>query len=223
MAQCCSVTPSFVAQSDLQNIPSFEPNSDRNTSKRRFRSRPRKNSKNNGSSSDSSALMFKTLKFTAAPVSRVLQSAIPAEKSPESVLPSPPFTSEPFTFATCLPLNPAPVGPGYSMATHIALTLHGETFSYNLQLLDSDPEVIIELLKTTASERGVWMMVGAYYRRLGNPTSAIKVMTTMLEGKPVPYLVRHCFLTSRPFSHGSVSDPRDRSEACVPSSIRLRN
>ncbi|KAK0461209.1 uncharacterized protein EV420DRAFT_1530897 [Desarmillaria tabescens] len=65
--------------------------------------------------------------------------------------------------------------------TCITMSLCGQVFTYNLQCLESDPREIIELLKVTASDKGNWVLVGAYYRRMGNPVAAITVMTTMLE------------------------------------------
>ncbi len=67
--------------------------------------------------------------------------------------------------------------------TTITLQLCGESFSYTLKSLSPDPLEIIQLLKLTTSERGNWILVGAYYRRSGNTNAAVKVMTAMLEGK----------------------------------------
>ncbi|KAJ3830171.1 hypothetical protein F5880DRAFT_1299787 [Lentinula raphanica] len=71
--------------------------------------------------------------------------------------------------------------PCIPLTTHIRLCLCGELFSYDLNNLLSDPREIIELLKCTGSERGNWMMVGAFYRRRGNVHAAIAVIESMLE------------------------------------------
>lgn len=62
------------------------------------------------------------------------------------------------------------------------MVLCGEAISYDLEKLESDPRVIIELLKVCSSERASWMIVGAHYRRTGNMKSAIIVMKAFLEG-----------------------------------------
>ncbi|KAJ3933998.1 MAG: hypothetical protein NXY57DRAFT_996249 [Lentinula lateritia] len=71
--------------------------------------------------------------------------------------------------------------PCIPLTTHIRLCLCGELFSYNLSNLQSDPREIIELLKSTGSERGNWMTVGACYRRQCNPHAAIAVIQSMVE------------------------------------------
>ncbi|KAJ3733458.1 hypothetical protein DFJ43DRAFT_1067236 [Lentinula guzmanii] len=71
--------------------------------------------------------------------------------------------------------------PCLPLTTHIRLCLCGELFSYDLNSLQSDPREIIKLLKCTGSERGNWMVVGAFYRRQGNPHAAIAVIQSMLE------------------------------------------
>ncbi|RDB24782.1 hypothetical protein Hypma_007784 [Hypsizygus marmoreus] len=61
------------------------------------------------------------------------------------------------------------------------LSFYGETIFYNLKSLDKDPHPIIELLRLTASERGSWMVVGAYYRRIGNTRAALSVIEAMIK------------------------------------------
>jgi hypothetical protein len=61
--------------------------------------------------------------------------------------------------------------------------LCGESITYDLEALETDPQAIIALLKATASERGSWMIVAGQYRRKGNPSAALTVMTTMIEGQ----------------------------------------
>ncbi|KAK7053408.1 hypothetical protein VNI00_004034 [Paramarasmius palmivorus] len=63
----------------------------------------------------------------------------------------------------------------------IIMSLSGLLFSYSLSGLKSDPREITELLKITSSERGLWIVVGAHYRRKGLPDAAVSVMHAMLE------------------------------------------
>lgn len=79
------------------------------------------------------------------------------------------------------------IGPQYAMLALLDLNLYGASFSYDLNTLETDPKGIIELLKLTASDRGSWMIVGAHYRRIGNPRAAISVVTSMLEGSLPSY------------------------------------
>ena len=67
------------------------------------------------------------------------------------------------------------------------MSLFGEPITYDLEQLESDPTVIIKLLKVTASERGNWMTVGGQYRRNGNPAAALAVVTEMVEGEHHDY------------------------------------
>ena len=62
------------------------------------------------------------------------------------------------------------------------MSLCGEIITYDLDALEEDPRVIIHLLKATSSERGNWMTVGGQYRRKGNPSAALAVITAMIEG-----------------------------------------
>ncbi|KAF9066147.1 hypothetical protein BDP27DRAFT_1331031 [Rhodocollybia butyracea] len=74
--------------------------------------------------------------------------------------------------------------PSYSPKSPLIsrlLCLSGEVFSYDLKNLQPDPREIVDLLKCTGSERGNWMIVGASYRRQGNPRAAIIVLKAMLE------------------------------------------
>jgi hypothetical protein len=63
------------------------------------------------------------------------------------------------------------------------MSLCGETIIYDLEALEDDPKAVITLLKATSSERGNWMIVAGQYRRKGNPSAAITVVTTMIEGR----------------------------------------
>ncbi|KAG7446225.1 uncharacterized protein BT62DRAFT_1075818 [Guyanagaster necrorhizus] len=65
--------------------------------------------------------------------------------------------------------------------SHIAMSLCDQIFTFNLQCLEPDPREIIELLKLTASDKGNWALVGLHYRRVGNPSAAITVITTMVK------------------------------------------
>ncbi|KAG6887504.1 hypothetical protein C0992_012025 [Termitomyces sp. T32_za158] len=62
----------------------------------------------------------------------------------------------------------------------ICFTFLGEDFTYDLDTLEQDPRQVVELLKATESERGNWMMVGAHYRRAGNPSAAISIMENLI-------------------------------------------
>lgn len=70
-----------------------------------------------------------------------------------------------------------------SLDTLLKLSFCGESIIFDLKSLDQDPRPVTELLKVTTSERGSWMIVGAHYRRLGNPSAAIAVIEAMLSGK----------------------------------------
>jgi hypothetical protein len=69
-----------------------------------------------------------------------------------------------------------------SCDSKIRLFLFGEVITCDLKTLDPDPKVIIQLLKTTQSERANYMIVGATYRRSGFPQSAKAIMETMIQG-----------------------------------------
>jgi len=150
-------------------------------------------------------VLLPTLKYSETSLSNRndenLLSAVNSSLFPPT--PPPSFTS-PLTPSLVLPVSfptssllpvaslPPPVSPtcafpdngglSFSLETRIVMTLCGESIIYNLRSLDTDPKAIIELLRTTASERGNWMVVGAYYRRTGNIRAAITVVTTMIEG-----------------------------------------
>ena len=66
--------------------------------------------------------------------------------------------------------------------TLLPMTLCGQPISFNLQTLEDDPRSIIELLIATSSDRDKWMVVGAFYRRIGNIHAALTVVTTMVKG-----------------------------------------
>ncbi|KAJ3498349.1 hypothetical protein NLJ89_g10228 [Agrocybe chaxingu] len=88
---------------------------------------------------------------------------------------------------TSLRVAPAESAPAVTTCpvtceTRISMELCGEIILYDLKNLEPDPRVIIELLKATKSERGNYMLVGAFYRRIGNPQAAKAVMNAMIEG-----------------------------------------
>lgn len=71
-----------------------------------------------------------------------------------------------------------------SSSSHvICFSFCGEDFTYDLNTLEQDPGPVVELLKATESERRNWMMVGAHYRRAGNPSAAISVVETLISSK----------------------------------------
>ncbi|KAF8897060.1 hypothetical protein CPB84DRAFT_1781459 [Gymnopilus junonius] len=76
---------------------------------------------------------------------------------------------------------PSAVTCPISCETRISMILCGEVITYDLKGIDSDPRVIIELLKVTKSERANYMVVAACYRRAGNPQSAKAVLLSMID------------------------------------------
>lgn len=77
-----------------------------------------------------------------------------------------------------------PFSPEFPLTcdSKIYLSLFGEVIACDLKTLGPDPTLIIQLLKTTQSERANYMIVGASYRRSGFPQSAKAIMETMIEG-----------------------------------------
>ncbi|KAJ7178406.1 hypothetical protein C8R43DRAFT_457212 [Mycena crocata] len=97
---------------------------------------------------------------------------------------SPPSLPLPHSFAATLPLpanSSSAANPLSCMESRILMRLCGENITLDLRSLAGDPATVIELLKVTASERGNWLIVSAYYRRTGNPGGAKAVVTAMLE------------------------------------------
>lgn len=62
------------------------------------------------------------------------------------------------------------------------MTLGGQHITFDLEALDVDPNSIIELLRSTSSDRDKWMIVAAFYRRKGNTHAALTVVATMVQG-----------------------------------------
>ena len=75
------------------------------------------------------------------------------------------------------------VASSTSCETRVSMILCGEVITYDLQSSESDPRVVIELLKATKSERANYMIVAAYYRRTGDPQGAKDVLLSMIEGE----------------------------------------
>ena len=70
-----------------------------------------------------------------------------------------------------------------SRETSISMNIFGQVMTYDLKSLGLNPRVIIELLKVTKSECAAWMIVGAFYRRRGEPRNGISVMKAFIEGQ----------------------------------------
>ncbi|KAJ7251556.1 hypothetical protein B0H12DRAFT_1119582 [Mycena haematopus] len=79
------------------------------------------------------------------------------------------------------PSSSSAANPFPCIEKRILMRLCGENITLDLSSFAGDPSTVIELLKVTLSERGNWLIVGAYYRRTGNPAAAITVVTAMLE------------------------------------------
>jgi hypothetical protein len=118
-------------------------------------------------------------KENAAPLSLHL-SRYPAGQDSEVVstpLPLVPVTAaHPNRLDSIIPSGLPPI------QTLLPTTLCGQPISFNLQTLEDDPRLIIELLIATSSDRDKWMVVGAFYRRMGNIHAALTVVTTMVKG-----------------------------------------
>jgi hypothetical protein len=88
---------------------------------------------------------------------------------------------------TCSPAHPhqldSIIPPGLPpIQTLLDMTLCGQRITFDLEGLDVDPRSIMELLRTTSSDRDKWMIVGAFYRRKGNTHAALTVVATMVKG-----------------------------------------
>lgn len=66
-----------------------------------------------------------------------------------------------------------------SFSNTITMSLSGGAITFDLQELQQDPQVIIDILKLTQSERGNWMIVAANYRRSSNTPAAVSVLDAM--------------------------------------------
>ncbi|KIM40214.1 hypothetical protein M413DRAFT_28719 [Hebeloma cylindrosporum] len=85
---------------------------------------------------------------------------------------SPTVISEHNVRISALEDAPASVAPPISCETTVAVNLFGQSITYDLKADDSDPRVVIELLKASKSERTTYLTVAAFYRRSGNPQNA---------------------------------------------------
>lgn len=88
---------------------------------------------------------------------------------------------------SCSPAHPhrldSIIPPGLPpIQTILDMTLGGQHMTFDLEGLDVDPHSIIELLRSTSSDRDKWMIVGASYRRKGNTHAALTVVATMVQG-----------------------------------------
>ncbi|KAJ8456887.1 hypothetical protein ONZ45_g18540 [Pleurotus djamor] len=76
--------------------------------------------------------------------------------------------------------QPSPV-VAFSLDAQISVAFHGETFCYDLNIVQNDHQPIIELLKLSSGDPGTWMTAAAYYRRNGNPKNSMAVLTAMID------------------------------------------
>ncbi|KAJ7091262.1 hypothetical protein C8R44DRAFT_417243 [Mycena epipterygia] len=126
-------------------------------------------------------VLLQALKSSDTPVSRPSIPPASAEiRNISSNVILPP-RSLPAALPSLAGSSPSAVNPFPCIESHILMRLCGENITLDLRSLAGDPASVIELLKVTASERGNWLIVGAYYRRIGNPEGAKAVVTAMLE------------------------------------------
>ncbi|KAI9463525.1 hypothetical protein BJY52DRAFT_1184549 [Lactarius psammicola] len=90
-------------------------------------------------------------------------------------LPTPSSPAHPHDLGSIIPPGLPPI------QTLLDMTLCGQRITFDLDCLDVDPRSIIELLRTTSSDRDKWMIVGAFYRRKGNTHAALTVVATMVK------------------------------------------
>jgi hypothetical protein len=99
-----------------------------------------------------------------------------SSKRLQAPLPASPLPKEP-------PRAISPVGPPYNMNSHVLLNKDGVISPFDLAQLDKNPQYIIDLLRSTTSEKGTWMIVCAHYRRMKNYKAAVAVALAMLQCK----------------------------------------
>ncbi|KAJ6587046.1 hypothetical protein DFH09DRAFT_243836 [Mycena vulgaris] len=135
-------------------------------------------------------LFLQTLKSSNAPISHASGPQTNTQRNISSNVKLPlsssaPSLDFPHSFPTSLLPSAIPssstLNPFPCIENRILMRLCGENITLDLRSLAGDPATVIELLKVTASERGNWLIVGAYYRRTGNPGGAKAVVTAMLE------------------------------------------
>ncbi|KAJ7076370.1 hypothetical protein B0H15DRAFT_599571 [Mycena belliarum] len=168
-------------------------------------------------------LFFRALKFSNTPISRSSGPQAPHQGNISRNVTLPPFAP---SFPAAPPVLPIPTLPASEalppLDARISLRLCGENITLDLHSLAGDPVAVIELLKATSSERGNWLIVGAYYRRIGNPRGAKAVVTSLLEAlkqfnlpeadlKPAFLLLSGCDLDLGKISR-SKGDPGRASE-----------
>lgn len=87
---------------------------------------------------------------------------------------------------SCTPALGSIISPGLPpIQTILDMTLCGQSITFDLEGLAVDPHSIIELLRSTSSDRDKWMVVGASYKRKGNTHAALTVIArfaTMVKG-----------------------------------------
>lgn len=87
-------------------------------------------------------------------------------------------------FLSVTPAEAVPLAAKFPLTfdSSIHLYLFGEVITCDLKNPSPDPAVVIQLLKTTQSERANYMTVGASYRRAGLPKCGIAIIEAMIEG-----------------------------------------
>ncbi|KAF7321654.1 40S ribosomal protein [Mycena kentingensis (nom. inval.)] len=130
--------------------------------------KPRSNSEN---SPPSTGGFIGALKSTQKPVSSSHLRRQVSSKSRPSSTHAPPSAAPP---VSAQKLSPNPMN-------HIPIRVCGETLTLDLCSLAGDAASVIQLLKLSSSDRGTWLIVAAYYRRIGNSEAAKEVATALLE------------------------------------------
>ncbi|KAJ8522465.1 hypothetical protein ONZ45_g928 [Pleurotus djamor] len=115
-------------------------------------------------------------------------SSTPANESKQSLTPTVPsngagVSGEPSQLSLTNQEKKSRPSPSiaFSLDAQISVTFHGETFCYDLNIVQNDHQPIIELLKLSSGDPGTWMTAAAYYRRNGNPKSSMAVLTAMID------------------------------------------
>ncbi|KAJ7594411.1 hypothetical protein C8J56DRAFT_1044154 [Mycena floridula] len=178
-----SAVEAFFNEQKRDNLQNLNPRRFERDTTRRVRTRTRKPYKHNidNTASDATPNIFSALRSTKTPLlcsDRPLN--VSRNPSPELKV-IPPSASHIFSFSTSLVSGSPSIGPIYAMDARVTIPILGELMLCDLRQLEADPEPMIQLLNKTESERGTWMIVGAQYRRMGNPSAAIKVISGMVE------------------------------------------
>jgi hypothetical protein len=89
-------------------------------------------------------------------------------------------------------------GPIPQTSRHtLTVTICDQPITVDLEGSEDDPLGIISLLELSTCERDKWIIVAAHYRRSGNAVAAIKVLTSMMKGDPLPFPVPVCVMGSK--------------------------